>query len=428
MKFLFTGRVRLSRCSRSRSPQRQRFRRRRAPRGTNGQIAFARFNPDLGDTQVYVVNPDGTRPAARPGADRRRRVSPVVPGRRPHRDLLRLARWRLADHQPRRQNVPRHRRAVPGAVQPVRTPVARRDAAPLRDVQRGRKPERHPHDPLVRRRWAHADHLEPRRRRRTRRLVAEREADRLRPVRHRTGDSEGLFVVNTNGTGLKQIMPPTCDPAVRSAAGRRRETRSSSRRHVTPDVHSSIWVVHADGSGLHEINVQPASACGGANADPDAQGCNEPTWSPDGTMIAFVRSHSNDVDGEIYTVNLDGTGLTQVTHAPGANYARLGHASASRIEGSPARALGAGGSVTGRPLRFVRQCGAADTLNNRSRLLIRPTQRGEPYERCRWAAAAGCRRRRRYSSVHRPGPRSGFRDRVRGTRRAGSQRRAGRLL
>ena len=90
-------------------------------------------------------------------------------------------------------------------------------------------------------------------------------------------------------------------------------------RHVTPDVHSSIWVVHASGSGLHEINVQPASACGGANADPNALGCNEPTWSPDGTMIAVVRSHSNDVDGEIYTVNVDGTGLTQVTHAPGAN-------------------------------------------------------------------------------------------------------------
>ena len=31
-----------------------------APRGANGQIAFGRFNPTLGDTQVYVVNPDGT--------------------------------------------------------------------------------------------------------------------------------------------------------------------------------------------------------------------------------------------------------------------------------------------------------------------------------------------------------------------------------
>src|SRR4051794_32216053 len=30
------------------------------PTGTNGQITFSRFNPMLGDTQVYVVNPDGT--------------------------------------------------------------------------------------------------------------------------------------------------------------------------------------------------------------------------------------------------------------------------------------------------------------------------------------------------------------------------------
>jgi Tol biopolymer transport system component len=68
-------------------------------------------------------------------------------------------------------------------------------------------------------------------------------------------------------------------------------------QHVTPDVHSSIWVVHANGSGLHEIHVQQASACGGANADPDALGCNQPTWSPDGTKIAFIRSHMNIVDG-----------------------------------------------------------------------------------------------------------------------------------
>jgi hypothetical protein len=31
-----------------------------SPPGTNGQIAFGRFNPTLGDTQVYVVNPDGS--------------------------------------------------------------------------------------------------------------------------------------------------------------------------------------------------------------------------------------------------------------------------------------------------------------------------------------------------------------------------------
>ena len=127
---------------------------------------------------------------------------------------------------------------------------------------------------------------------------------------------DALFVVNTNGTGLKQITPAGLDfSSFGSWSPQGNEIVFS--QHVTPDVHSSIWVVHADGSDLHEINVQPASACGGANADPSAKGCNEPTWSPDGTKIAFVRSFHNDVDGEIYTVNVDGTGLTQVTHAPG---------------------------------------------------------------------------------------------------------------
>src|SRR5438874_4728759 len=71
------------------------------PPGTNGQLTFARFNPALGDTQVYVVNPDGTGERLIQGADGRRREPAVVPGWRPHRDLLRLARRRLADHQPR---------------------------------------------------------------------------------------------------------------------------------------------------------------------------------------------------------------------------------------------------------------------------------------------------------------------------------------
>jgi hypothetical protein len=127
---------------------------------------------------------------------------------------------------------------------------------------------------------------------------------------------DALFVINTNGTGLKQITPAGLDfSSFGSWSPQGNEIVFS--QHVTPDVHSSIWVVHTDGSGLREINVQPASACGGANADPTAKGCNQPTWSPDGTKIAFIRSFRNIVDGEVYTVNVDGTGLTQVTHAPG---------------------------------------------------------------------------------------------------------------
>ncbi len=124
------------------------------------------------------------------------------------------------------------------------------------------------------------------------------------------GDPIGLFVVNVNGTGLKQITPKRSSPGDWSPQGN--EIVFSQR--LTPDVHSSIWVVHADGTGLHEIYVQPESACGGPNSDPTADGCFDPRWSPDGTKIIFAKGTSGDSDSNIYTVNVDGTGLTQVTH------------------------------------------------------------------------------------------------------------------
>jgi len=75
--------------------------------------------------------------------------------------------------------------------------------------------------------------------------------------------------------------------------------------------------VHADGSGLHAVNVQPSTACGGANDDPTADGCFGPGWSPDGTKIVFAKGQNGDVDANIFTVNVDGTGLAQVTHTGG---------------------------------------------------------------------------------------------------------------
>jgi Tol biopolymer transport system component len=68
----------------------------------------------------------------------------------------------------------------------------------------------------------------------------------------------------------------------------------------------SIFAVHADGSGLRQI---PISTCGSAS------GCFEPVWSPDGTKIAFTMFLPQTGQTDLYTVNADGTGLYQVTHA-----------------------------------------------------------------------------------------------------------------
>jgi len=287
------------------------------PPGTNGMITFARFNPALSDTQAYVVNPDGTGERLIQG--------PTDTGEFPRwfPDGAHIATccplpgggsWiinpddgtsRIIDGQdPTLFNpcgVPSPDGTLllcetfsdDGSQNGIHT-IRSSDGGGLTQITSN------PGGDDVPGSWS---------------------SNGKRIVFQRFGpDSyEGVFVVNVNGTGLKRILPPTVPANCCSFDWSPQGNEIVFSRHVTPDVHSSLWIVHSDGTGLHEINVQPASACGGANADPDAEGCNSPGWSPDGTKIAFVRSHSNDVDGEIYTVNVDGTGLTQVTHAPGSN-------------------------------------------------------------------------------------------------------------
>jgi Tol biopolymer transport system component len=128
------------------------------------------------------------------------------------------------------------------------------------------------------------------------------------------GDPVGLFVVNVNRTGLKQITP-TGTLFSTAGAWSPQGNEIIFSRHVTDSVRSSIWVVHADGSGLHEIQVQ-GIACGGAFSDPTSKSCLEPRWSPDGKKIVFDIFNADTGQRNIYTANVDGSGLFQVTHAP----------------------------------------------------------------------------------------------------------------
>jgi Tol biopolymer transport system component len=314
MRFLFSGRVRLVLVLAVALAAVAAVSAAAAPRQTNGQLAFARFNPAIGDTQVYVVNPDGSGqrlvqgatdagecPAWFPdGAHIATCGSPALPGGgsriiNPDDGTFRD----IGGQDPNLFNpcgfpspdgtlLLCETFSEDGSQNGIHT-IRSSDGGGLTQVTSAPGGDDIPGD------WS---------------------PNGKRIVFLRT-TVDALFVVNINGTGLKQITPAGLDfSSFGSWSPQGNEILFS--QHVTPDVHSSLWVVHTDGTGLHEIHVQPASACGGANADPNALGCNEPTWSPDGTKIAVVRSHNNDVDGEIFTLNADGTGLTQITHAPGA--------------------------------------------------------------------------------------------------------------
>jgi Tol biopolymer transport system component len=121
----------------------------------------------------------------------------------------------------------------------------------------------------------------------------------------------GLYVLKTNGTGTRMIAP--CCTSTGSWSPTGNEIVFSLRRPPF-DFHGTIWVVHSNGSGLHRVRI-PLSFCGGPTADPDARGCADPVWSPDGRKILFrLTTPGFGEGGDLYTVNADGSGLTQVTH------------------------------------------------------------------------------------------------------------------
>jgi dipeptidyl aminopeptidase/acylaminoacyl peptidase len=123
------------------------------------------------------------------------------------------------------------------------------------------------------------------------------------------GDSVGLFIVKTN-TG--QVQEIAADPLLNLTPDWSPQGNAIIfSRHVSHDARGSIWVIHADGTGLREINV-PGLACGGANADPNGVGCHGVRWSPDGQKIIFAATKPES-GRNIYTASSDGGDLTQVS-------------------------------------------------------------------------------------------------------------------
>lgn len=75
-----------------------------------------------------------------------------------------------------------------------------------------------------------------------------------------------------------------------------------------------IWIMNADGSGQHNLTSDRANDCGcGQRYRVFAQ----PTWSPDGSRIAFTSDRDEYGNLEIYVMNADGSNVVRVTNSPG---------------------------------------------------------------------------------------------------------------
>jgi TolB protein len=117
------------------------------------------------------------------------------------------------------------------------------------------------------------------------------------------GSGSALFVMNADGSGLHRITPFGIGAlsARWSPDGRLIAFNSKGRSR------SQIWVVRPDGNGLREL-TQPTHG----------DFSFAPVWSPDSTALLFQAVHPEISGGheDLWIVYADGTGLFQLTDTP----------------------------------------------------------------------------------------------------------------
>jgi Tol biopolymer transport system component len=129
-----------------------------------------------------------------------------------------------------------------------------------------------------------------------------------------TGTSE-LWLMKTDGTNLHPITNTTGKELSYTGSTIQWSLNGSYSPDGTRIVYAStqsgtseIWVANADGSGQTQLTF--------AN-DPNSPDANAPSWSPDGSRIAFWSGFAGpNAYGNVFTMNPDGSGRTQLTFSP----------------------------------------------------------------------------------------------------------------
>src|SRR5687767_10353125 len=124
---------------------------------------------------------------------------------------------------------------------------------------------------------------------------------------HRDGDEE-VYIMNADGSDQRNLSnaPNRGDYSPAWSPNGEWIAFMSDRAG-----NNNIWLIRPDGSGLRQVT--------------DIPGISEyPTWSPDSSQIAFHCTFGHILsngtgDFEICVVNLDSTGLIQLTDTPGEN-------------------------------------------------------------------------------------------------------------
>lgn len=151
-----------------------------------------------------------------------------------------------------------------------------------------------------------------------------------------TAAADGSGAVDTGVAGTSPSWSPAADRiAFRDASGKLATMTStggsvteveSGGSAIAASAGSAIaWspdgslIAYASGSGIFTIAAPAGGSAGSATATPlvNGAGNTDPTWSPNGSKLAFVSTR--DGDAEVYTMNSDGSGQTRLTTSSGSD-------------------------------------------------------------------------------------------------------------
>ena len=133
-------------------------------------------------------------------------------------------------------------------------------------------------------------------------------ANKIAFTSRRDGNNE-IYVMNTDGTGVTRVTNnPASDSDPEFSPDGSRIVFASDR-----DGQTEVYIMNADGTNQTRLTTTPPNVFNISFSD-------DPTFKPDGSRIAFVstRDSNSSTEGlnhEIYSMNPDGTGVARLTNA-----------------------------------------------------------------------------------------------------------------
>lgn len=131
--------------------------------------------------------------------------------------------------------------------------------------------------------------------------------------------NDDIYLVNVDGSGLTQLTHADRDDSNLAWSPDGQRIAFVSHRPADLILPSALAMMSVEGSDLAEMvgdfDIYLVNADGsGLTQLTDGAGTDlHPSWSPDGRRIVFISDR--DGDSDIYTVNADGSGLTRLTHS-----------------------------------------------------------------------------------------------------------------